>query len=87
MEKVYRINQDGSLTGLHDDFLAGLGESSLQRASRVEFDHDRQGWTVQILIGPTAGKFLAGVFARRADAISAEIEHLNNLILAGHLST
>ena len=62
-----------------------MGEAHVTRASKVEFNDEQGGWTVEILIGPTAGCFLAQVFPRRKDALCAEVQYLNGQMLAGQL--
>lgn len=87
MKKLYRIMPDGTLEGLYDDdFSSEIGEAKIKRASEVEFDGDKQGWTVRILLGDHAGKFLPGVYTKRKDALAAEVDFLNGELLEGRLS-
>jgi len=86
MKKIFRIQNDGIVTGLWSDELVGLGKTKVTRASRVEFQEKRGGWSVEILIGPLKNSCLAKIFQRRKDALAAEVEVLNEQIIAGALS-
>lgn len=85
MKKLYRIHPDGSIEGLHDDLLAGVGTTKVQRASRVEFNEDECGWTVEFLVGRYAGCFLPATFPKRKDALEAEVLFLNQEMREGRL--
>jgi len=85
MTKKYRILPDGSVEGLYDDTLAGLGATQVQRASRVEFNEERGGWTVEFLIGKFCGCFLPRIFQHRSEALLEEVHFLNNELVAGRL--
>ena len=86
MNKVYKISPEGVLEGLWDDSLADLGEAKIKRASEVEYCEELKGWTVKILVGPSQGKFLPGVFKKRKDALEAEVTFLNQELEEGCLS-
>lgn len=68
------IAPDGSARALYSETidLAALGSLAIRRASAVEPD-DRGQWTVDL--GPVAGPLL-GPFARRSEALAAEIAWL-----------
>jgi hypothetical protein len=85
MKKVFRIKPDGSVEGLWSDELAGLGKAKVQRASRVEYQESREGWSVEFLIGPLKGSCLMDTFRRRKDALEAEVRALNEQIIRGEL--
>jgi hypothetical protein len=77
--KIIKISSDGTTVScLHADMLAELGRQSIIRASNVEFDNELGKWTVQILVGPDAGKYLDEVFDKRESALAAESEYLND---------
>jgi len=77
MKKVYRIKDNGFVLGLWGDELSGLGEAEVHRASKVEFDQNKQAWTVTMISGPVGLSCLAKLFPKRADALEAEVEYLN----------
>jgi hypothetical protein len=82
--KIIRISKDGlAVSALYADLLCGLGEQSVVRASHVEFDNAAQGWVVRIALGPDAGRMLPGVFSSRKEALSAEVEFLNEQLEKG----
>lgn len=76
-KQIVKIAQNGlTVCGLYADCLQDLGEMQVSRASAIEF-HDEIGrWVVEPKIGPYAGTCLIQTFARRADAIAAEVEVL-----------
>gem|GEM_PF-5927008 len=82
---VFRVTPSGTIEGLWADTLADVGEASVKRASEVEFNDLAKGWTVQLLVGPHAGCFLPKAYARRGEALSAEVAELNRQIQAGLL--
>lgn len=84
-DRVFRILPDGAVEGLYSDDFAIHGENQVQRASRVEFNLEHQGWTVEILVSQFAGCFLSKLYARRDDALTDEVAFLNDLILQGEL--
>lgn len=86
MNKVLKIMADGSVEGLWDDMLSDMGEPSVKRASNVEYDEELKGWTVKILVGESAGKYLPGVFKKRGDALDAEVIFLNQELVEGCLN-
>lgn len=71
---MYRIavRPGGTVVGIYTDLLPWrrLGTLSVERASRVEFDAGLEGWTVEF----SDGTALVGSWARRADALAAELE-------------
>ena len=86
--RIFKLAPDGTVSGLHSDFLAPLGRASIERASNVEFCEEIGRWFVEFLIGPFKGACLIETFARRSDALSAEVRVLNqqhaNGLLASH---
>lgn len=87
MKKVFVINPDGIIEGLYGDELAGLGTPDVERASRVEYNKDAGGWTVEFLLGRFAGCFLLRAYEQRKEALTAEIEFLNKELLDGYLGS
>ena len=83
MRRVFRILKDGTVEGLWGDVLAGLGEASVTRASKVEFIESIGRWSVEILIGPSKGYVLPDTYERRKDALEAEVKFLNEQLAAG----
>ena len=79
----FRILEDGTVEGLWNDAMAGLGPANVTRASRVEFLCDINRWVVEILIGPLAGCFIAKTFTKRQEALDAEVSLLNDQLAAG----
>lgn len=85
-KQIVKISCDGTVVrGLYSDVLQGLGELSVHRASRVEFNDSIRRWTVEPLVGPFAGTCLLQTFERRSEAIAAEVavlseQHRNCLI-------
>ncbi len=86
--QVIRV-KDGVVTGLFSDsidFRRMIGPSMrVERASNVEYDNVRCGWTVQLADGPylaavegfvTGVAVNARVFPTRAEALAAEVEFL-----------
>ncbi|AMV19211.1 hypothetical protein [Planctomyces sp. SH-PL14] len=73
------IHYDGSIIALYDEVLdlRPLGRPSIERASRVEPDHEGR-WTAQLIGGPELGPF-----DRRSEAIAAEIAWLEVHRLSG----
>jgi hypothetical protein len=79
--RVYRVSQDGIVSGLHsDDLLSGLGEQDIVRASNVEFDNVAKKWSIELV---ATGERLPQAFARREEAVAQEVVYLNNRISAG----
>ena len=73
-----RITPDGRIRGLWDDDvqLGDLGVIRVRRASHVEFDNRRQGWTVRPAI--TSGRYRCPIVHQspsRAHALAWEHEH------------
>ncbi len=66
------ISTGGVITTIYDETLdlSAIGQQRIVRASHVEPD-DEGRWFAEIIGGPTLGPF-----ARRSDAISAEVEWL-----------
>ncbi len=79
-DAVLLIRGCGTVWCLYTDSipLAALGRLQIRRASTVEFDNGRQGWTVTF---PDGGR-LEG-FATRAAALQAERGVVNRWLLAG----
>jgi len=78
MELNLKINPDGTIESLYNDFLSDFeGNKEIQRASEVEFSDDMQNWIVTILIGNYKGCCLPRLFNKRQEAINAEIEFFN----------
>lgn len=93
MSKAIKIKVTADeVTFLYDDRipLAPFGNAEVTRASNVEYEHGKQGWTVQLADGmylastPVPGETyitgninLAKVWSRREDALTAEVEWLN----------
>lgn len=73
-KKRFVISGDGTITGLWDDCLEGLGSPKVTRASKVEFNEEAGGWTVEICIGDFSGCYLPKVFPRRKEALNSEVE-------------
>jgi NADPH-dependent 7-cyano-7-deazaguanine reductase QueF-like protein len=91
METVVEISPDGrTIRFLYKDGhpLMELGHVKMERASNVLWDEDNQVWKLymkshndqQIPFGNPEG------YKRREDAIAAEIEQLNQLLLTGECS-
>jgi hypothetical protein len=82
MERVIRIEPDGSLTAIYSDdgLVSTLGNKTCERASDVVFDESVQAWGIQWRVpgigDPTAGRR----FDRRADAIAAEVTALEEFL-------
>ena len=74
MEVEITIEPDGSVSCLAPDDLdlRTLGTLHVRRASRIEFDNDRQEYVCTL----TSGVVLGGV-PTRAPAIAAEVPYLN----------
>jgi len=84
--RVLKISPDGAIvSGLQADFMSGLGQQQMCRASSVEFDHDLNRWTVEFRIGPFSGACLLQTFEKRADALAAEVCVLNKQHACGLL--
>ena len=71
---MFLIGPDGVIRGLYTDDVPWkvLGRIQVRRASTVEFDETGQGWIVTIL----ETREILGPFARRRDAIDAEVAWL-----------
>ncbi|HET6423249.1 MAG TPA: hypothetical protein VFG20_06170 [Planctomycetaceae bacterium] len=69
---VMVIDPTGTVTTLYSELfdLAALGTQNIARASHVEPDAEGN-WSARILNGPTLGPF-----ARRSDALAAEVAWL-----------
>lgn len=77
MELVIDCRPDGSVSFIWDDSLSGLideGQASVRRASDVEPDEYGRWWAD---LGRSGGPVL-GPFAKRGEAIAAEVEWLRN---------
>jgi hypothetical protein len=65
---------DGVLTCVYHDklhqTLQRLGNVTITRASRVEYDHESGGWVVDL--SPTKPGVVFGPFVSRADALLSE---------------
>ena len=66
------VHPGGIVRTLYTDRLplARLGRLTVTRASHVEYDNARQGWTVEL----AGGTHLPGVWASREEALRAEAE-------------
>lgn len=81
-----KILPDGSLDMLYTDAipLRKIGEVFVRRASEVEYDHDRGGWTVAFVSGGWLGSddqltqdaSASAVFSARSAALAAEVRYL-----------
>jgi len=80
MATVITISDSGIVRCLHNDALplAELGRQSVTRASRVEFDADRQDWTVTFT-GETDPVFRN---PSRAACLAWEVATLNQRLLS-----
>ena len=73
---MHRITiRQGVIRLLYTDTLPleRLGPITVTRASHVEFDEDRQGWTVTLADGTQ----LPGCWPKRSEALAAEVEAVN----------
>lgn len=70
------VIRQGQLSTLYTDKLPlhQLGRLEVTRASNVEYDNVRGGWTVEL----ADGTMLDGCWARREDALAAEVEVVNS---------
>jgi hypothetical protein len=75
MQTVLKIEATGTIRGLYTEALDLLefGALHVRRASLVEWDDDRRGWTVTA----NDGTFLAGPFLSRSLAVTWEIGYWN----------
>jgi hypothetical protein len=75
------VNSEGSVRGIYGEAidLSMLGPLAMRRASHVEPDANGRWWAE---LSPVGGPKL-GPFARRSDALSAEVEWLERHWLAG----
>ena len=73
--KVFKIFPDGRVLTIYDDSIQDLclGDLSVERASNVVFDFVSQTWEVVI-----EDEVVLEGFAKRSDAIEAEVKFLNN---------
>ena len=69
------IIRKGKLRAIYTDKLPfhNLGVLTVVRASNVEWDNARQGWTVELADGTK----LPGVWKNRQEALDAEVEAVN----------
>lgn len=95
------FHDDGSVGGVYTDEALGYlrdlapdGRVVVERASRVEFDNEQQGWVATVPGNVAAryhpcrcstgdcprAKVVLGPFATRAEALDAEVEHLERTI-------
>jgi hypothetical protein len=85
-ELVFDIGPDGVVRYIHSDEavrLAGdLGRPVIRRASHVEYDNDRGGWTADM--APLGVPVILGPYATREEALAREhtwlIEHMPALL-------
>lgn len=85
-KQILKISSDGRLvSGLYADCLQGLGELTVSRASRVEFNDSIGKWVVEPMIGPYSGTCLLQTFDKRGEAIAAEVAMLSEQHLLGLL--
>ena len=81
-----KVCPDGSLEMLYTDAIdiRAIGWVTVRRASQVEYDHARGGWTVEFVSGGWLGRGEALVedsaaaegFAARSAALAAEVSYL-----------
>ena len=80
-----RIMPDGEVRSLYSEVAAlhELGVARMERVTDVMWDREWQWW-IPVLVSD--GKPLTGHgFAHRADAVAAEVEVLNRMMLEGEL--
>jgi hypothetical protein len=86
-ELVFDIGPDGVVRYIHSDeavrLLAGaLGRPVINRASHVEYDNDRGGWTADM--SPLGSPAILGPYSTREEALAREhtwlTEHMPALL-------
>jgi hypothetical protein len=72
------VKVGGEVVGIYTDVLPWrrLGTLHVERASHVEFDAGRQGWTVTL----SDGTILPGIWPLREDALREEHEAVERLL-------
>ncbi len=71
------INQDGNVAGLWADEISwqDLGRLTIRRASRVEFDHAQQAWTVYAAQPANGTCHGIGLFTAKSREEALQWEH------------
>ena len=73
-ELVFDIGPDGVVRYIHSDeavrLAAGLGRPVINRASHVEYDNEKGGWTADM--SPLGSSTILGPFATRDEALARE---------------
>lgn len=82
MNKVVVYKPDGTVKFLYSDGHPALelGKATIERASDVFFDEDRQEWRIHIR---GEREPLREGFQKRQDAINYEVEYLNQQLQSG----
>jgi hypothetical protein len=83
---VFDIGPDGVVRYIHDDeavrLASGLGSPYITRASHVEYDNARGGWTADM--SPLGSDVVLGPYATRDEALAREhtwlTEHMPALL-------
>ena len=76
-KQIVKISRNGMFaSGLYADFLQGLGDMRVERASVIEFNEVIGRWVIEPKVGPYSGTCLVQTFERRRDALTAEISLL-----------
>jgi hypothetical protein len=73
-EIVFDIGPDGIVRYIHSDeavrLAAGLSRPVIKRASNVEYDNERAGWTADM--SPLGSAVILGPYATREEALERE---------------
>ena len=86
-EMVFDIGPDGVVRYIHDDdavrlVAQALGRPVIKRASNVEYDNDRGGWTADM--SPLGADVVLGPYETREEALEREhtwlTEHMSALL-------
>lgn len=88
-----RLDTDGKISAIYEDgiqeFLNKLGTTTIRRASNVEWEEAAGGWTVRAahdnelairIDGQVSRAGPIAVWASRAEALKAEVEHFWELV-------
>lgn len=76
------IGRGGTVRAIYSDTLATLPQlkqPTIERASNVEYDHARNGWTVTF----PDGSALPNAYLFRADALKAEVAEVERRLRLG----